>query len=336
MLKERLKYFDIAKGLLIFCLCLCHFPHSLYYIDSKESTLMGGAFSWHYTFTIFFMQAFFFINGYCSNYNSQTKKFLWKTFKTYVIPALFFTIINRLVLASVYATTIHDFLNEICHGVGFWFLWSLFTCRIIYFFMHKLIRKDVLKAIFCLSMLVIAFFSHLNEFKDLFFHQMSFSLCIFIFLGQLCRKHQRIYEVFLSFGWLYIPLIIAITYFCIPYSIISGTMNVGSYKEIPVYLICAISGTFFCLWLSKYLTKIKLIEEAGKNSLNIYGFHFPILCLLNSLVFVSVSGGIFESSTIIKILYYFIFSFLTLLISLHLSKILLRFYIFRLLTGKIQ
>ncbi len=334
MITERLQYLDVAKGILIICLCFCHFPHAISYIGENEEVLLGGIDSWHYTFSIFFMQAFFFINGYCTNYNVPTKTFIWKSFKTLVIPALFFTVINRFVLASIYARTFNDFVYELSNGVGFWFLWSMFTCRIIYFFMHKHVRNDLLKAIICLTMLYIAFYSSLNGVKDYLYHQMTLSLCLFIFIGQMFCKNKKYFDIAVLYGWLYIPMLLAITYFRIPYSIISGTMNVGSYKEIFLYVLFATFGTFFSLWLAKLLSHIRILEMAGMKSLYIYGFHFFILCIVNSTLLYFIPDGLFENSFLIMILYYILSSILTLVSSLYISMVLSKFYIFRIVTGR--
>lgn len=281
------------------------------------------------------MQAFFFINGYCTNFNKPAKKFVIKSIKTLAIPAIFFTLVNRIVLSLVFCNTLDDVCRQLFHGVGFWFLWTLLFCRIIFYIMERYIKSIWIKGILLLLMLICGFMSHLQGIPDYLYHQLTLCLCIFLFLGNQAKQHNTINNTLIQTGGVFLAVILIITFFKVPYSIISGTINVGSLKELPGYLIIALSGTYFSLLVSKLLPHIPIIINAGKNSLGIYGFHFVILCLL-----VDMTAKILPSETLYTNIYAKMAVYITLctatyIISLALYLLLDRYDWFRKVTGKV-
>ena len=65
--RERIHYLDAAKGILILLLLLHHFQSA-----TRDFTMLNTYFelftSWHSVFTVFFMQCFFIISGYCTGF----------------------------------------------------------------------------------------------------------------------------------------------------------------------------------------------------------------------------------------------------------------------------
>lgn len=92
---KRLGYVDIAKGVLITYLIIHHI------IDFGISNFgLGNNFVLSILRELqrpimlcYFMQAFFFITGYCSNFDTPFLIFLKKQIKSLLIPALIFTIL---------------------------------------------------------------------------------------------------------------------------------------------------------------------------------------------------------------------------------------------------
>ena len=100
--RKRLEYIDVAKGIMISLLVFHHYPSSMggiavAHIDEIKC--------WQEWFIVFFMPAFFFITGFCSNFNKPFKEFLISNLKVLLIPAILFIVINRLLSAIFYCHT---------------------------------------------------------------------------------------------------------------------------------------------------------------------------------------------------------------------------------------
>lgn len=279
------------------------------------------------------MQTFFFITGYCTNFFKNSSDFLKNNIRSLAIPAVFFTLLNRCVLASLFSASVEDAIYQLLHGIGFWFLWTLLMCKTIYFFLNKYVKNVLVIASIQFVLLILGYASNLSGFQDFTYHQLISCLCVFVFFGVECKIHKEKYNMLLKFGWLYIPVIIFVSLYNVPYSIISGTVNVGSYKEVPVYLILGLLGTFFILWLADLLKSVKLFRIAGQHSLCIYGFHFVFLCIYTSVIFDHILGAN-EISLYMKIAVYIMVCIATYLSSLYMSKKLNEFSWFKFLIGK--
>lgn len=195
----HLKYIDIAKGWLILCLCFCHFGQAQ---SLNGATYWAGITSWHYLFAVFFMQAFFFITGYCTNYDIDGLIFLKKQLKTLAIPAFLFTILNRVLLWGGNGFNMDNLGEELLHGVGFWFLWALLFSKLFYFICSKLIRKQILLFILFLGLILLGYYSILNKLPNILYHQQILTMSFFLFIGNYMRTHDRLYkELCLRFAW---------------------------------------------------------------------------------------------------------------------------------------
>lgn len=85
---NRLHYIDIAKGILILCLLVSHFGIAL------EKNNVGTQFFapilyFVPMFSVFFMQCFFIITGYCSNLNISGKSYFEKLSRQLIVPYVF-------------------------------------------------------------------------------------------------------------------------------------------------------------------------------------------------------------------------------------------------------
>lgn len=331
-MKKREDYLDIAKGCLILLLCSCHFLQALS-VNEIHIESAGQCTSWHYLYAVFFMQAFFFITGYCTRFETKGKQFLIKNLKSLVIPAILFTVINRIILSVFYTDSYDSFINNLLYGVGFWFLWALFFSKMIVWGLIRTLRKHPLFIVgLLLISVLIGYISFLNDYPNILYHQQFLAMSIFVYAGNQLRQHPILYQRLIKYGWGgYFLLMAIITIFQLPYSIISGNLVIGSCKEIPIYISTATFGTLFILQLSKIILPAPLLQRGGLHSLIIYGFHFPILCLL-ILVWKTFFGS--SNSLATTIIVYILVSFFTFILSLYLSICLSRASLYKYLTGK--
>lgn len=325
---NRIKYFDIAKGILISLLCFSHFPHALakYGIESEYINIVT---QWHYIFQIFFMQAFFFITGYVTNFEKDIKDFIKDDIKSLFIPALFFTFVNR-GCELLFCETKDDIYNVIFNGTGFWFLYALFLSKLIVKIMHEVIGH-IYAFVIMLTLVPLGYISYLLDFSNYCYHQQVFTMTICVYTGMWLRNRKEEYDFLMKYSLvIFIVSIGILTLLNIPYSIISGTLAVGSLKEIPIYITCSLLGTFAVLRISKLIDKCTYLENIGKLSLCIYGFHFLVLSLL-----VYFTAGLINFNTLyVMIVYYLCICVSTCFFSYYLSKILMCTRVFRCAIGK--
>ena len=279
MTSSRIEYIDIAKGILIFFLCFHHFPQAVNQVGLPEGDYTLVYFTYKF-YACYFMQAFFFITGFCTNFNLDFKSFLTKNIKSLIIPALCFDIITR-VFDSIYAPK--DICGVFNFRLGFWFLWTLFFCK---FINYALIRRNqrtamlVFTTIIALVMIRFATFLnfHFGDEGNWFFNQNVLVMFFFLHLGNVARIFKEKYTKFIPIGGcmflllFFLNLVIGLK---MPYV----TARIGDLDRayIPHYLAFALTGTMFVLFISKFIKTNSLLEDVGKHSLLIYGFHFIIL-----------------------------------------------------------
>jgi len=99
-LSERISYLDIAKGFLILFLTISHF-NSATRLIGIENKWFAIIYLWTPYIACFFMQCFFMISGYCSNFKTEFSIFIKKQFRQILIPLFCFEIIGKL-LGSLY------------------------------------------------------------------------------------------------------------------------------------------------------------------------------------------------------------------------------------------
>lgn len=232
----------------------------------------------------------------------------------------------------------HDrasFLDIMRNGVGFWFLWTLFFCKMLHYFVIRKIchnRPRIEFAVY-LIMVVVGFWSQLRGFSNWMFYQHVCAMGIFLFLGEWMKERQHIYAKMIKKGWVAFPVVVVIiAYFNLPYSIVSGTFAVGSLKEVPIYLVVATLGTIFVLSVSSKISSCTLLEKAGVHSLWIYGVHTVII---TSIVKTFSECGFYDniSPTTIVVLYIAI-CLLTFSLSLALGLMLSNTKVYKGIMGK--
>ena len=158
-LSNRLHWVDVAKGILIMFVVFQHLP-VISEAAGIEHDGVGKLGHLSFLFTCFYMQAFFILTGYCSNFEKPFAAFLKSSFKTIMIPAIFFSFLYYISLALFY----YDFsyvekmasIGFIMNGGSkFWFLNALFLLRIMYWMRAKYIKNDLIGGgIFLLSLAV--------------------------------------------------------------------------------------------------------------------------------------------------------------------------------------
>ena len=278
MLKKRITYFDVAKGLLISIVVLHHYllyAHSIYGIQNKT---IGFLFDYQKVLLCFFMPGFFFITGCCSNFNKKFNVFLWGNFKTLIVPSVFFTLLTRLLAgeynhlhSEIIRSTIVDI---VLFGGHYWFLQALFIAKIIYWVINKQFSSKF--AIFFFCLIIALGGNYLNQYDiipNFWFHRHAMDLCLYIALGCILKNHLG-NSFFRTSTVIYIFTIVLLLVFNghIPYLTRSFSYSLPLY---PLHTVLSVTGSILILYLSKIINSNSILEYLGKASLVIYVCHIP-------------------------------------------------------------
>lgn len=138
MASERIRYFDVAKGILIILLVFAHFRSAVARMP-YESPYFEWVYGWNNIFTCFYMPAFFMISGYCSNFKKPANIFFPSLLKSLLLPIITLSLLTVTASALIY----HDnLLNKIAEsvikGFGLWFLWALLWGKSIVYLIEKI------------------------------------------------------------------------------------------------------------------------------------------------------------------------------------------------------
>lgn len=282
MKNARLYYLDIAKGILILLLLVSHFGNAVREskIDIQEA-YFAGIYFLHPLFSTFFMQCFFIISGYCSNFSYNVRKFFYKQLKEIIIPSIFFGIFNGLILYL-------QGTNSLFCIETFWFLNALLFAKLFCWAVNKL--KISIRLYCLISVALFLLGVVLNNYEigeNIFSIRQCLCSCLFVVLGMLLRQEHYMYNFLIKYSWLLYMLIFLIVYilnleFRLP--IIDGAFHKFSFYNTPSTVIICITGSFTILRISRSIGRFFFFEYFGKNSLVIYCFHFiPLVYVVQLL-----------------------------------------------------
>ena len=191
-MKERIHYFDVAKGILILMVAYGHVWYTICHNSGFNNIFMSQLYDFSNIWVVFYMPAFFVITGRSSNYNCSWKSFLYKQVKTLLVPA--FTL-ALLIHAIEWLFTGHGFyigIKVFMKGVSYWFIFALFAAKMIYFIVNQLLGSVYKIAFITLllsffSVVVYGFFPKVPNYWC-WIHALG--LIPFLSLGELIKKYD--------------------------------------------------------------------------------------------------------------------------------------------------
>lgn len=287
MEKERLRYIDVAKGILILLVAYGHI-----YGASKNVGVDDVSVEWIRQsvnlFVSFYMPCFFVITGFCSNFRKSFFVALTQSFKTIVLPGIFFTVI--LMARNLNYDAILQLLKSIAlYGGAYWFLSSLFLARTFYWIVFNKIKKRNIQNIVCVIAFIIGFiFSRLYQGLQPWYFIHALLLMPFLHMGQLLKKYELKHTKYLAalFGVSLFATItlshkgfLQIDYFYHVPGISFKLLNMNLSMLIP-FVLLSISGCLLCLGVSKRINSNRVLEYLGENSLVIYCLHVFVMSRL--------------------------------------------------------
>lgn len=271
------------------------------------------------------MAAFFFITGYCSNFDKEYRTFLLNDLRILIVPSVTLAVLP---IGIIWAFTSQLDLSSIrpyhlvrlisCH----WSLPALFWAKQIHYFCRKI--GIVSCTIVYLILGCIGVFLS-QRVMDYWWMQHSFILVIFIFFGEQFKVRK------LSLGKIWYLISYLILFFVLRVLLkIDLVVTSGVFincLEYPLFVVIAFAGTLGVLYLSKLINTNKVLETVGKSSLVIYCLHFSLIQVFY-MCFSSSLNELNAHTFILALLVLYIFAFSTaLLIERPLNKKYLRWII---------
>lgn len=291
-MSKRLSHIDIAKGIAMIFIV---FGHSLVYTPNVYMI-----YKYIYSFHVVL---FFILSGFTYSNKKSIKLFVKDKFKSLMIPYFIFSIlflIPYLILGNYTSfdadipniSQIDSLIFEILYGNGnnfalkqntaLWFLPALFSSEVIYRVLDKLKfkYKDI---VFTLGLLIVSYLSICSEFILPWGINTALGLLVFFQLGILFRKYNVIEKINSHLLSKIILILLAIsTLHVYKLNVTVDCVDYG-YGIYYIFLFTSIVVPVLIIWVSNLISKCKLLEYIGKNTLSILIFHkiFLILFQIN-------------------------------------------------------
>ena len=336
-LTKRLRWIDLCKGILIICMVLGHVGNftNKAGVDNAHLGFWWIVAMWYIPF---FMQTFFVLSGYTSNFNKNCKAFFSSMVRSLVIPFVVFAILQQafcmVVLDYDFMITVgggkYDFITE-----SFWFLPALFIAKTIYYFLNKYVKNLYIIGIVLILIMICGFMITLSysEFEmpghyNNYLHYrnglcMAFFIWIGVWLKRLEEKPARRLLFVSTIVYLFaMSLTMLLNRLGVDTSLVtpvaySHWVTISSIFQIIPYLFYATTGSFAVILLSQTIEKNKILEQFGKNSIVIYLIHFVVMVASVKLL----SNYMLPSNKLLGYLFFIIVGCSTLLVSLLFAKI---------------
>lgn len=278
MVKPRIAWIDVAKGILIILVVVghSHFNPTVDYIINS-----------------FHMAAFFALSGVTYKHGNSFKNFILKKVKSILIPYLFFSLV---LLLYYFAKSffLHqgnfDFFSGITSIVvpvsgitttsvyGLWFLPCLFLSEVVFYMLVSLFKRKVwlsFSAYAFATALVVTITVISDKISVLTIVPLS---VLYLVCGYVLHK---VSENFNKYRYAILPISAALM---LAFSFLNkfyftSTLDLSSLTCgcILLYFIGNLFGTVMVVTLSMLLQNVKLLSFIGKDSLSYYGLHYEVL-----------------------------------------------------------
>lgn len=277
----RVGYFDIAKGGFMILLLFHHLSDASGIYGCSSEYIFKLTTSWQSLYTAFFMQAFFFVSGYCSGFKSPLATFIEKNAKSLLVPVLTFEILTCCFYSCTlctweYIENMFDWKHWVI-SPPYWFLFALFFAKIAVWLMSRLRCTVYMNMLVAIIIMCLGIYLKDCGLPNIFSLFHASTAVFFVYLGYYMRSHDKLYNKALTYlPWIY-PVLLIGTKLC-SHDIVSVTAGLWIHvSEIPLFIITSIAGTTFALSLCKLIGKNSVIEYIGRNSLIYYCSHYCFL-----------------------------------------------------------
>lgn len=333
IMKNRISYIDIAKGIGIFLVIWGHI------------ILSGPAYNIIYAFH---MPLFFFLSGFVFSKNKyhNIKEFFIKKVKTLIIPYIFLSLITYAYWVlienrfngnntNVLKPFIQIFIAQgsggyMQHNIPMWFVPCLFIVENIGFFISK-IKKNYLRIVITvflgiLGCIITTTENNIFNFKELFWSiEIALVAIPFYNVGvEVTNKisKEKLENIVINNKKISVIICIITIMILFITANINGHISMGSDElgNCFLFYLNAFLGIVGTITISIFIIQNKILEFMGRKSFFIMATHFPVrkpIILLFSKILIVESSVIYNS-----IFYSFIIAIITLVVEIIIIKIL--------------
>ena len=277
---KRLHYIDIAKGLLILMVVWGHYELICRLCYGISDPTINKLDSVENLWVAFFMPAFFFITGFCTNFSKPFRQFMMAGIKTLLIPAVIINyganIIEYVAWGwgppAIAKTIVKSFILT-CAGE--WFIPSLFISRIIVYGLVKL-KTRLIQVLLAFLMLILGvyLYNSCENIPDIWYFKHALMVVPFMIGGLYMKQIIINGDKYLKINSLLYAILITVILLSgtgVPY--VTNRVDVELW-QIPELILLALTGTLMILFISDKIKANKILEYLGRNSLVIYLSHF--------------------------------------------------------------
>lgn len=293
LMKQRIDYIDLAKGI---CILLVLLNHTFGPLNKTGVNTMLGCFR---------MPLYFFLSGLFFNNYSGFINFALKKTNKLIIPFLFFITITYLFFIAEWTymghyskieTIFPDIYNNIQTEYVYlnppiWFLLSLFETSVLFYLLFIVSNKLTIKkggkkfimAILCFSVGIIGYELSVYHINLPLWLDTSMTALPFYYLGYFFREETE----FLAPNKFdkYIPFFLVICGGIVYFLAGRIEMVINVYHESCFsFYTSAISGILFVLLFSKLIIKLPVISFLGRYSIIVLGTHWVLLYVLGYFI----------------------------------------------------
>lgn len=313
---KRLKYIDVAKGVLIFMVIYSH-TNNLAIASGVNNEIIDNFIPKTKFFMPFFMPAFFIIAGMCSNYHKNFKEFALSNAKALLIPAvllLFVRIFVKYSLTGTFSTFEWHGLTSPAFIVNLgrynWFLTSLFVTKMMFYaVLHGIDNFKKRIALVLIIHFTGVFLYNVKGsniiYYNFYFYQHALVYLLFVEIGyDLYKGNLKSYGLKLNS---IIFFIVYICYLSFGRSVPSITYIIRlPMIDIIPHLFMSVCGSLMLIEFSKKLDSYTGLQDFGKNSLVIYCLHFQFMFSYYQIFKEQLNGmGVHHTITALIIMYVF-------------------------------
>lgn len=272
---KRLNFIDIAKGIGIILVVL---GHCLAYECHNKLFMM--IYSFH-------MPLFFFLSGFLFK-SKDYAAYLSGKVKTLLFPMIFFQALNVISYGILFILGLETFHDTIAFG-GFWFLGTLLYVSCLYYMLsEKIFSNSKRRGIIILTNALIAMVFGLIYAKNVSDQPnqliaTSFVAFSFYALGHVCNTNQslqnlalrdsKLMRVFATIGSIALFVLLA---YLTSFTSRNVDMNTSRYGNSLFFILNALVGISAAFLASVAISKNRILEFFGKNSLMIFLLHIPL------------------------------------------------------------
>ncbi len=297
--QNRISWIDISKGILILSVFAGH-------MISSPNWLIHFIYSFH-------MPAFFFLSGYCFSAKRKFGAFILNKLKTVLLPLFTIGLTESLAVAllknilepgsvSWSKTLLAPFVQYGSELNLLWFLPAVFICSIVMYALVKLFKEKLIfmnLTAFILAVLVYAVVK-ICKLNFPWFADVSIIAMPFLTIGYTCKNKSLCDK-------LKKPLVFVVSFLlCTVIGTVNSTlfwpveMKSRSFGNFPLFYIVAFLGCVMIASSSMLISKNRVLEYFGRNSLLLYAME-PIGYFTNFIL--KHFSGVYENNDALAVVF---------------------------------